>query len=61
MIVTHEMDSAFRIATRMVMLYRGKIIQDDVPENFQHSKNPIVQQFVTGKLARSFTVRDILF
>jgi ABC-type transporter Mla maintaining outer membrane lipid asymmetry ATPase subunit MlaF len=55
------MDSAFRIATRMVMLYRGKIIQDDVPENFQHSKNPIVQQFVTGKLARSFTVRDILF
>src|SRR3954466_8514990 len=27
-IVTHEMDSAFRIGTRMAMLYHGKIIED---------------------------------
>ena len=27
-IVTHEMDSAFRIATRMAMLYQGKIIEE---------------------------------
>ncbi len=31
-IVTHEMDSAFRIATRMAMLYQGKIIEEDRPE-----------------------------
>jgi len=47
-VVTHEMDSAFRIATRMAMLYQGKIIQDDKPEKFRCSKNPIVRQFVTG-------------
>jgi phospholipid/cholesterol/gamma-HCH transport system ATP-binding protein len=47
-VVTHEMDSAFRIATRMAMLYQGKIIQDDNPENFRCSKNPIVRQFVNG-------------
>ena len=47
-VVTHEMDSAFRIATRMAMLYQGKIIQDDKPENFRCSKNPIVRQFVHG-------------
>jgi phospholipid/cholesterol/gamma-HCH transport system ATP-binding protein len=53
--VTHEMDSAFRIATRMAMLYHGKIIQEDVPEKFKHSTNPIVHQFVTGELAGPIT------
>lgn len=47
-IVTHEMESAFKIATRIVMLYRGKIIEDGSPELFRGSKNPIVHQFVTG-------------
>lgn len=48
-IVTHEMDSAFRIATRMAMLYEGKIIADDTPENFKNSSDPVVAQFVAGK------------
>src|SRR4029077_15157890 len=34
-IVTHEMDSAFRIATRMAMLYHGKIIEEGTPEEMQ--------------------------
>jgi len=45
---THEMDSAFRIATRMAMLYQGKIIEEAKPEEFKHSKNPVVAQFVSG-------------
>src|SRR6516162_1905721 len=45
-IVTHEMESAFKIATRMAMLYRGKIIEDGAPELFRASKNPVVHQFV---------------
>src|SRR5437588_4109061 len=47
-IVTHEMDSAFRIATRMAMLYQGKIIEDAEPEKFKQSKNPVVAQFLSG-------------
>jgi len=47
-IVTHEMDSAFRIATRMAMLYQGKIIEEAEPKEFKHSKNPVVAQFVSG-------------
>src|SRR5260370_42052033 len=31
-IVTHEMDSAVRIATRMAMLYESWISQDDLPD-----------------------------
>lgn len=45
---THEMDSAFRIATRMAMLYQGKIIDEAEPKEFKHSKNPVVAQFVSG-------------
>jgi phospholipid/cholesterol/gamma-HCH transport system ATP-binding protein len=47
-IVTHEMESAFRIATRMAMLYHGKIIEEGPPEIFRASKDPVVHQFVTG-------------
>jgi phospholipid/cholesterol/gamma-HCH transport system ATP-binding protein len=54
-IVTHEMDSAFRIATRMAMLYQGTIIQDDSPESFRNAKNPVVRQFVTGEVVGPMT------
>src|SRR5213083_2608204 len=47
-IVTHEMDSAFRIATRMAMLYHGKIIEEGEPKKLKESKNPVVSQFLTG-------------
>src|SRR5437867_5257188 len=46
--VTHEMESAFRIATRMAMLYQGKIIEEAETEEFKQSKNPVVAQFVSG-------------
>ena len=47
-IVTHEMASAFRIATRMAMLFQGKIIEDATPEQFRQSTNPVVVQFLSG-------------
>jgi len=47
-VVTHEMDSAFRIATRMAMLYKGQIIADDKPEAFRSHSNPVVAQFISG-------------
>jgi phospholipid/cholesterol/gamma-HCH transport system ATP-binding protein len=47
-IVTHEMDSAFRIATRMAMLYHGKIIEEGTPDEMKRSRNPVVSQFLTG-------------
>jgi phospholipid/cholesterol/gamma-HCH transport system ATP-binding protein len=46
--VTHEMASAFRIGTRMAMLYQGKIVEDAEPEKFKRSKNPVVAQFLSG-------------
>ena len=37
-IVTHEMDSAFRIGTKMAMLYQGRIIEMAQTEEFKRSK-----------------------
>jgi len=48
-VVTHEMNSAFRIADRMVLLYRGKIIAEGTPEEIRESPDPVVQQFIQGR------------
>ena len=47
-IVTHEMASAFRVGTRMAMLYHGKIIEDAPADEFKKSQNPVVRQFLSG-------------
>jgi phospholipid/cholesterol/gamma-HCH transport system ATP-binding protein len=47
-IVTHLMDSAFRVATRMAMLHRGKIIEEGTPDSLRRSRNPVVVQFLSG-------------
>ena len=49
-IVTHEMDSAFRVATKMAMLYQGKIIEQGRPEQMKRSDNPVVSQFLSGSI-----------
>lgn len=47
-IVTHEMDSAFRVGTKMAMLFRGKIIEQGTTGEFKQSRHPVVRQFLSG-------------
>lgn len=47
-VVTHEMDSAFRIADRMVLLDRGKFVACGTPQEMRDSSDPLVRQFVHG-------------
>jgi phospholipid/cholesterol/gamma-HCH transport system ATP-binding protein len=47
-VVTHEMDSAFRIADRMVLLDRGKFVACGTPAEMRDSSDPLVRQFVHG-------------
>lgn len=49
-LVTHDMASAFRVATRMAMLYEGRIHMDGPPERFRTTTDPLVKQFVNGDL-----------
>lgn len=47
-IVTHEMDSAFKVATRMAMLHEGRIHAQGTPEEFRNHPDEVVAQFVSG-------------
>lgn len=47
-VVTHHMDSAFKIADRMVMLYQGRVLAYGTPSEVRYSPDPIVQQFING-------------
>ena len=47
LVVTHDLPSAFRVATRIAILDRGRIIEEGPPEAFQQSRDPAVRQFLT--------------
>lgn len=49
-VVTHNMESVFRIADRVAMLYKGKLLQVGTPNEIKHSSDPIVQQFINGSI-----------
>lgn len=56
-VVTHEMDSAFRIADRMVLLDRGKFIASGTSQEMKDSTNALVHQFVYGLTEGPLTER----
>lgn len=48
-IVTHDMNSAFKVADRIVMLHEGKLVFDGTPQQIQTSEDPVVKRFVLGE------------
>ncbi len=48
-VVTHDMNSANKIADRMVLLYDGRVAADSDPESFRNSRNELVQRFIRGQ------------
>jgi phospholipid/cholesterol/gamma-HCH transport system ATP-binding protein len=53
--VTHDMVSAYKIADRIAMLYKGKIVEAGTPEEIKNTSNPIVRQFITGAASGPIT------
>lgn len=47
--ITHDMASACKVADRIAMLYRGRLIWIGPATNVMHSGNPYVDQFVHGR------------
>jgi len=48
-VVTHDVQSAFRIADRIAILFNGKIIEIGTPDEIKKSQNPVVKQFINGE------------
>ena len=47
-VITHDMKSAYRVGTRIAMLYEGKVRQVGTVEEIQKSRDAVVRQFVEG-------------
>ncbi len=47
--ITHDMQSARKIADRIAMIYKGKIIWDGPTSEIDNSGNPFVDQFIHGR------------
>jgi phospholipid/cholesterol/gamma-HCH transport system ATP-binding protein len=48
-VISHDIQSVFRIAHNIAMLYEGNIIEQGTPEAFSRSTNNIVQDFILGR------------
>ncbi len=48
-VITHDMRSAYRVGTRIAMLYDGGIRQVGTVEEIQQTTDPVVRQFIEGR------------
>jgi phospholipid/cholesterol/gamma-HCH transport system ATP-binding protein len=48
-VITHDMRSAYKVGTRIAMLYEGKVRQVGTVEEIQHTTDPVVRQFIEGR------------
>lgn len=49
-VVTHQMSTIRRCASRIIMLYNGKIVFEGTPDDLLKQDNPYTKQFVTGAI-----------
>jgi phospholipid/cholesterol/gamma-HCH transport system ATP-binding protein len=47
--ITHDMKSAYKLADRIAMLHRGRVLLCEPPEKLLGSEDPVVQQFIQGR------------
>lgn len=56
--ITHDLSSAFRIANRIAMIYRGEILAVAEPEVFKQLEDPRIRQFLEGRAEGPLTDDD---
>lgn len=49
-VVSHEIPEIFSLATHIAMLHEGAIVATGTPAEIQASPDPVVQQFITGRI-----------
>jgi len=48
-VVTHDMNAAYKIADSIAMVYHGLVIAEGSPEEIRNTKHPVVKQFIYGE------------
>jgi phospholipid/cholesterol/gamma-HCH transport system ATP-binding protein len=59
-VVTHDMNSAYKVADTIAMLYHGKIIAEGTSKDIASTTHPIVNQFISGAAVGPITEADNL-
>lgn len=57
-VITHDIQSAFRIADWIVLLNRGKIVAQGTVFDIVKNEDPVVRQFITGSVEGPLEVRS---
>jgi len=48
-VVTHDMNSAYKVADSIAMFYHGKVIAEGNPDEIRNARHPVVKQFIHGE------------
>ena len=48
-VVTHDMNSAYKVADTIVMFYHGRVIAEGRPDEIRNTRHPVVKQFIHGE------------
>ncbi|MBI4368067.1 MAG: ABC transporter ATP-binding protein [Candidatus Omnitrophica bacterium] len=57
-VVTHDMTSAYKVGTRIALLYDGKIVGAGTPDEIRKTENPVIRQFITGSAQGPITSEE---
>ncbi len=49
-VISHDVESIFKIGHKIAMLHEGKIVEYGTPEEIKESKNPVLVQFLSGNI-----------
>lgn len=58
-VVTHDLAAAFKVADRVALLYKGRIIAEGPPASIRESGDPIVRQFVRGEAHGPMSMTEV--
>lgn len=48
-VVTHDMNSTYKVADSIAMFYHGQVIAEGNPDEIRNTKHPVVKQFIYGE------------
>jgi phospholipid/cholesterol/gamma-HCH transport system ATP-binding protein len=54
-VITHDLDAAFRIADRIALLYLGRIIAIGTKDEIRANQHPVLRQLLTGSTTGPLT------
>ncbi len=55
-VISHDLESIFKIAHRIAMLHEGKIIEHGTPAEIRSSENAVIRQFLSGSIEGPISV-----